>query len=148
MKLLAVLIITTILLSSIKTERSLQAVQKPANNNANNGSSSNKSGSNPKKNNGVSGKVVVNNDKDTVSYSMTIFGQKHSFTWDKWIWGIVFIIVGIPLTFLTISWWKFLRLPIGGIVGFFACNAIEVYIVMPYIEYTNGARIGWIIGYV
>lgn len=42
-----------------------------------------------------------------------------------------------------------MRLPIGALVGFFALNAVEVYIVSRYVtEYSTAARIGWIVGYV
>ena len=68
------------------------------------------------------------------TFKMRIFGSTWSLTWDKWIWSALFIGVGLPMCFLTISWWKLFRLPMGGLVGFFVCNALEVYAIMPYVN--------------
>lgn len=86
------------------------------------------------------------------TYTIKIFGGTWSLTWDKWIWSIIFICLGVPMCFLTISMWKLFRIIYGGIIGFFVANALEVYCIMPFIypngeAYSAGWKIGWYVAY-
>ena len=81
-------------------------------------------------------------------YTMTVAGSSWSLSWEKWIWGIVFIACGIPLNWLGLPWWKVLRLPIGALVGFFLCNYLEVYLVRPYVTYTETLKYIWFVIYI
>lgn len=87
------------------------------------------------------------------AYSIRIFGGTWTLTWDKWIWSIIFIALGLPMCFLTISMWKLFRITFGGIIGFFVANAIEIFCVMPYVypngeAYSAGWKICWYVAYV
>merc|ERR1711935_781447 len=73
------------------------------------------------------------NGDGTVGYKVTIGGHAWDLSWERWVWGIVFLVCGVPLNWLGLPWWKVLRLPIGAIVGFWICNYVEVYAVMPYV---------------
>merc|ERR1712167_424957 len=61
--------------------------------------------------------VHVSTSGGHTAVTMTIFGGRWTLTWDAWIWGIVFMAVGAVLCFLTLQWWKLLRIPLGGLIG-------------------------------
>jgi hypothetical protein len=140
--LLALLLISLIEASSIdlRLRRRMQKVVNPAPVNTPK-TDIGKSPNDDKKKTSNSPKAVNPAPKDQGNgksgYTMTIAGNAWSLSWEKWIWGIVFIVCGIPLNWLGLPWWKLLRLPVGALVGFFLCNYFEVYVVRPYVEYTE-----------
>lgn len=109
---------------STKTTRRMQAVQPTAD-----------TGSHGT----ASGSATTNGNSTTVT--VRIFGGTWSLTWDKWIWGIVFMVVGLVLCVLTLQWWKFLRIPLGGLIGFFVALCIMSYAVLPYVD--DASAVGW-----
>lgn len=87
----------------------------------------------------ASGSATTNGNQTTVS--LKIFGGVWELTWDKWIWGIIFMVGGLVLCIFTLSWWKFLRIPIGGVIGFFCAFAILTYCINPYVA--DPKAMGW-----
>jgi len=100
----------------------------------------------------TAGTSTASTTASTGSYSIRIFGGTWTLTWDKWIWAIAFIVVGMPMCFLTVSMWKMFRLIYGGLIGFFVANALEMYCIMPYVypngeTYSAGWKIVWYVAY-
>jgi len=85
--------------------------------------------------------VTASTSGRTVTYTINIFGANWTITWSVWIWGIVFMAVGAVLCFLTLQWWKLLRIPLGGLIGFFLAYAIMGNLIYPYVS--NPAATGW-----
>lgn len=85
--------------------------------------------------------VHVSTSGGHTAVTMTIFGGQWTLTWDAWIWGIIFMAVGAVLCFLTLQWWKLLRIPLGGLIGFFLALAIMSYLITPYVS--NPTAVGW-----
>jgi len=83
----------------------------------------------------------TNTNGNSTTVSVKIFGGVWNLTWDKWIWGTVFILAGIVLCIFTLSWWKVLRIPLGGVIGFFCAFAILTYCINPYVADPNAT--GW-----
>jgi len=98
-------------------------------------------------------KADTGSSDETKTLEISIFGSTWKLTWDKWIWSIAFVVAGLPLCFLTISMWKVLKIPMGGIVGFFVVNALEIYMIMPLVNpsndsYTSTIRMIWLAAYI
>lgn len=95
-------------------------------------------------NNGTAS-ASTNTNGNSTTVSIKIFGGVWELTWDKWIWGILFMVAGIVLCIFTLSWWKFLRIPLGGVIGFFCAFAILTYCINPYVAdpKAQGWKILW-----
>jgi len=91
----------------------------------------------------ASGSATTNGNRTTVSFK--IFGGTWDLTWDKWVWGIVFMVLGLVLCIFTLQWWKLLRIPMGGLIGFFCALSILMYCVNPYVadQSATGWKILW-----
>jgi len=87
----------------------------------------------------ASASTNTNGNSTTVSFK--IFGGVWELTWDKWIWGIVFMVGGLVLCIFTLQWWKVLRIPLGGVIGFFCAFAILTYCINPYVA--DPKATGW-----
>lgn len=87
------------------------------------------------------------NANGTIGYKVTVGGHAWDLSWQKWIWGVVFLVFGVPLCLLGLPWWKLLRLPIGALVGFWTCNYLEVYAIMPYVTMTTALEYIWFASY-
>lgn len=116
-----------------KTTRRMQAVQVPDSN------------AHPAADTGNAGTASVhtNTTGGSTAVSIVVFGGVWTLTWDAWIWGIIFMVVGLVLCVLTLQWWKLIRLPLGGLIGFFAALAVMSYLVMPYVA--DRSAVGWTI---
>jgi len=109
---------------STKTTRRMQSVQ-PTADTGNHGT--------------ASGSASTNGNNTTVTFK--IFGGVWNLTWDKWVWGVVFMVLGLVLCIFTLMWWKFLRIPMGGLIGFFCALSILMYAINPYVA--DPSATGW-----
>lgn len=118
------LIIAMMAIQAISTQstRRMQAVQQPA---ADAGTAS----------------ASTNTNGNSTTVSVKLFGGVWNLTWDKWIWGVLFMVVGIVLCVFTLSWWKVLRIPLGGVIGFFCAFAILTYCIIPNVA--DSSAQGW-----